>query len=224
MLTSTAPECLDHPEVRNFINVEIPKMLTRNDVAPYVTIAARQVSAGPAPQDPSRILVVYHLPHDLRDPFASRRVSRKSSKLLQRITDIATRYCQLAFVHAMDRHIAEHPISQNPKDVWAPVALSAFKTIPAGDPHGPEFQMLLQEIRDDDYQSLRIGEFRAGAYNHIRFAVTRMPTQPKTFVVQTSNTNTGSVISTDFVDDHRQLPQTLEQVCRSLHDLANKTE
>ena len=51
MITNPGPECLDYPEISNFINVEIPKMLNRKDIAPYVTIAGRQVSAGPAPRN-----------------------------------------------------------------------------------------------------------------------------------------------------------------------------
>ena len=213
-------DCLSLPEIDDFINVEIPDMLQRDDIAVYRQIGERHVTAGPQPGRTSHILVVYHEPHDLTKMYAHRTFSRKSKHLRRKVTDAALDYCSRAHTIAVEDAMAKYPIGQGPLSIL-PADAGAFVRMPESDGTGAEIEELTQHVTSENYSNLQVGTFRMGYYNHIAFAVTPMPSAPSTFIVQTSGTREQKVLTADFADGPKKLHSTLERACQRLPQLAH---
>lgn len=213
-------DCLSIPEIDAFINVEIPDMLQCDDIITYRQIGERQVTAGPQPGRASHILVVYHEPCDLTKTYAQRTFSRKSKHLRRKVSDTALNYCNRAYVIAIEEAIAQGPIGQGP--LWPmPVDGGVFLRMPETNGPNTDIEEFTQHVANVDFSNLLVGTFRIGYYNHIAFAVTPMPSAPRTFIVQTSDTRDQKVLTTDFADGPKQLRSTLEKVCRKLPQFAH---
>ena len=213
-------DCLSVPEIDDFINVDIPDMLQRDDIAVYRQIGERHVSAGPQPGRNSHILVVYHEPHDLTKMYAHRTFSRKSKHLRRKVSDAALDYCNQAYAVAIEKSMAKHPIGQGPLCIM-PADGGVFLRMPEPDGPSTGIEEFIQHVTNVDFSNLLVGTFRVGYYNYIAFAVTPVPSAPRTFIVQTSDTRDQKVLTTDFAEGPRNLRSTLEKVCRQLPKLAN---
>ena len=212
-------DCLSIPEIQDFINVDIPDMLNREDIAVYRQIGHRSVTAGPQPGRTSHILVIYHEPDDLTEVYAQRTFSRKSKRLRQKVTHAALDYCTRAYALAVKKTMARYPIGQGPFYI-RPADSAAFIRSTHPDHLGRNIEEFTQHVTNVDFSDLQVGTCQVGYYNHIAFAVTRMPSEPGTFIVQTSDTRDQKVLTTDFADGPKQLRSTLEGVCRQLPQLA----
>ena len=219
-MKQTTNACLSAPEIENFINVDIPNMLKRNDIAVYRQIGDRQVSAGPEPQRTSHILVVYHEPHDLTKHYAHRSFSRKTKRLQQKVTSTALEYCDRAYAMAIENAMAKYPIGQGPLCIL-PADSSVFFRMDTDDAPGADLDEFAEHVKSANFASMKVGTFRVGYYKHITFAVAPMPSAPSTFVVQTSNSRDQSVLTTDFADSPQKLRETVARVCRDLPRLAH---
>ena len=213
-------DCLSLPELEDFINVDIPDMLDRDDIVVYRQVGQRSVTAGPQPGRTSHIMVIYHEPDDFTRVYAQRSFSRKSRRLRQRVTQTALDYCNRAYAVAVQQAMAQHPIGQGPLYI-RPADGAVFIRSTDPDHPGTGLEEFIQHVASVDFSDVQVGTFRVGYYNHITFAVTRMPSDPSIFIVQTSDTRDQKVLTTDFADGPRELRSTLERVCRLLPQLAH---
>ena len=102
-----------------------------------------------------------------------------------------------------------------------PVDGSVFLRMPETDGPNTDIEEFKQHVANVNFSNLLVGTLRIGYYNHIASAVTPMPSAPRTFIVQTSDTRDQKVLTTDFADGLKQLRSTLEKVCRKLPQLAH---
>ena len=217
--------CMDQPAIRTFIEDKLPIIVARRDTGHHLDIGKTRVLVLPNIKNKSQTGVAVY------DLNASDQVPTKvwlTRNRLDKVTKITVRECQKAYVKATEISMASYPIGMNPEDQRDDIRATTLGMNPEDERDDIRATTIIKEASPDDigqwaqyiahsvhsnvsfgtYQSIKINQYR------VAFSIEASGN----YIVQTSNTDTSTVLATEFTKHHEDLSLVVERAIQDLQE------
>ena len=203
--------CMDQPAIRTFIEDKLPIIIARRDTGHHLDIGKTRVLVLPNIKNKSQTGVAVY------DLNASDQVPTKvwlTRNRLDKVTKIAVRECQKAYVKATEISMASYPIGMNPEDQRDDIRTTTLGMITEAsqDDIGLWAQYIAHSVHSNvsfgTYQSIKINQYC------VAFSIEASGD----YIVQTSDTETSTVLATTFTKHHEDLSIVIARAIQDLQE------
>ena len=211
MPKSPTTPCMDQPAIRAFIDDKLPIIVARRDTGHHLDIGKTRVLVLPNIENKSQTgIAVYDL--DASDQVPTKVWLTRNR--LDKVTKIAVRECQKAYVKAMQISMASHPIGMNPEDQQDDVRATTLGVITKASQD--DIRQWAQHIAHSVHRNVSFGTYKRIKIN--QYCIAFSIEASGDYIVQTSDTETSTVLATAFTKHHEDLSLVIARAIQDLQE------